>query len=193
MRLLKAIMKRCPTDEESVRMEYNEGIQNYYYVNTRDNTISFDLPDEVSHKVASSAKCAKSAKGTGVKSLAKISKSRRAKETSAEKLKADVGSVIVPDAASKRGVLSRLGWKMKRRNSVKTSNDGSSLASSNAASLDMAAGYHRSSSRESVSSYAEKTASLHETLMGPTSADGGFDRERESKELLDQIVKELEA
>lgn len=181
-------MKRRPTDADSVRMEYNEGIQNYYYVNTRDNTISFDLPDEVSHKAASGTKCAK-----GVKPLAKISKSRRAKETSAEKLKTDVGPVIVPGAASKRGVLSRLGWIVKRRNSLKTASGGSSSVSSGAASLDMVAGYHRSSSHESVSSYAEKTTSLHETLMGPTNADGGFDRERERKELLAQIVRELEA
>lgn len=186
-------MKRRPTDADSVRMEYNEGIQNYYYVNTRDNTISFDLPDEVSHNVASGAKGAKCTKGAAVKPLAKISKSRRAKESSAEKLKTDVGPVIVPDAASKRGVLSRLGWIVKRRNSLKTASGGSSPASSGAASLDMVAGYHRSSSRESVSSYAEKTTSLHETLMGPTNADGGFDRERERKELLAQIVRELEA
>lgn len=183
-------MKRRPTDADSVRMEYNEGIQNYYYVNTRDNTISFDLPDEVSHKVASGTK---GAKGTGVKPLAKISKSRRTKETSAEKLKTDVSPVLVPDAASKRGVLSRLGWIVKRRNCLKTASGGSSLASSGSASLDMVAGYHRSSSRESVSSYAEKTTSLHETFIGPTNADGEFDRERERKELLAQIVRELEA
>ncbi|CCE85283.1 Piso0_004867 [Millerozyma farinosa CBS 7064] len=181
-------MRRRPTDADSVKMEYNKGIQNYYYVNTRDNTISFDSPDEVSHKVACGTK---GALGAGVKPLAKISKSHRAKETSAEKPRSNVSPVIVPDAASKRGVLSRLGWIMKRKNSSKTASEASST-SSGAASSDMLVDYHRSSSRESVSSYAEKTPSLHETLMGATNADVEFDRERERMELLAQIVRELE-
>lgn len=98
------------SEEFPWKMQYDSTMQQYYYVNTKDNTVSFDLPCEVSHKKESSKQ----------KSFFNL-KRKNTQESQCQMSRSDSGK--------KRNVLSKIGSVLSIRSSKShESNDDSPIS-----------------------------------------------------------------